>query len=421
MAPRTRSTCASKRTSSTTTRLSCWVALVLVVGMAVAWCVPIRTACAEEAVQKRTVPVPSKSVSTAGSSSADGLSAQACAGVGDVVSYRLAATLPEDLATYKSYSLWFNDQMDDGLSYVENSVHARVLHKDDKSEDINLSITISGQTMRVGSQDVLAVAPGLSPTDVIVVEYDCTVGANAVCGLGVGNANTVTLQYSSSPTQEGLAEHTIKPSAKVYAFQINLHKIAKDNGADLAGARFVVKNAQGMYRTKTGSWATDQAEAQVVSTDESGVAGFAGLGEGTYTLVETTAPTGYSLLTQPVVVTLAASNIQTDERTLTASASGGDAKVVSVDAGTGVATVQVEDPKSDSSNGSNTSNTTTTRNPTTSNSGTTTSTTTTGASGSSLATTADELPAWGGMLVVAVVLVAVGVAGKWQRARPDDV
>ena len=427
MAPRTRDVSASKRTSSTATRLGCWVTLLLFASMALGWCVPGRMAFAENTDQsKRTVPVPTKRVLSANSTSNDDWSAQTCAGVGDVVSYRLEATLPEDLDSYTTYSLWFNDALGDGLAYANDSVHTYVAHKDSKQDDISLSVTIDGQTMRVGDNDIKSLSATLAPSDVVVVEYDCVVRDTAANGLAKGNDNTLTLQYTHSPTQEDLVTQSIRPVAKVYSFQIDLHKVAGDDGSDLAGACFVVQNAQGMYRTASGTWAKEQADAQVVATNSNGVTSFSGLGEGTYTITETTAPAGYALLEQPVAVTLATSNIDSNERTLTASATGSDAKVVAVDAGTGIATVQVEDPKSPKSESPSTPSSETPRqasgsqsNPT---SGNTSSTTTGGAATSRTSTpgTGDRtLVVSGVVLVVAVALIVAGHMRK-QRARSDD-
>ena len=435
MAAQTRNVDVPKRTGSAATRLGSWALLLLVACLVLASFAPIRMAFSQDdPQQKRTVPVPAKSVRTSNADATtagngEGWSAQTCAGTGDMVSYRLEATLPEDLEAFLSYSLWFNDQLDNGLAYVENSVHAYVARKNAKAVDLNLPVTFDGQTMRVGSDNIKALVPDLVPTDVITVEYDCTVRANATLGLKEGNANTLTLQYSNSPTQEGLAEHKVRPTATVYAFQIDLHKVGEGDGASLEGAEFAIQNEQGLYRTASGTWAQDKKDAQLVQTNSSGVASFAGLGEGVYTLTETTAPKGYDLLAKPVVVTLATSDVAASTRTLTASAEGNEAKVVAVDAGTGVATVQVEDPKSklpttptdESLTPTDGSTTNSTNSPTSGNKTTSGTTTNAAASRTSTPTTGDRLPAVGvGVLVVATALVVAGVVVKRKRASSSD-
>ena len=52
------------------------------------------------------------------------------------------------------------------------------------------------------------------------------------------------------------------------------------------------------------SWVATQAEATEVETDTNGRAEFIGLADGTYQLVETAAPAGYTQLTEPIQVVI---------------------------------------------------------------------------------------------------------------------
>ena len=203
-----------------------------------------------------------------------------------------------------------------------------------------------------------------------------------------------------------------------------LYKVDADGGKDLAGACFVLQDEAGQYRTASGAWSASEDDAQVVATNDKGVASFVGLGAGTYTLTEKTAPEGYELLSAPVKVTLAPSDVETSRRTLTATAQGADATVEAVDAATGVAKVRVEDPRT---GGSKTPGNTDSNNARGAGGGAGASGNASGATGTSgtsrtqLATTADPSPAAGTVLAIAAAgLVLAGVAKRRQSASTND-
>ena len=378
---------------------------------------------AADSTEKPEVPTPTKRVAAGSQAAGTSQSSNASAGAGDVVSYCLEAVLPKDLGSFVSYKLWFCDELDKGLEYVPSSVRSYVRHRDGTTASASLDVNIEQNTMRVGSNNVLEAVPGLVPGDVLAVEYDCTVKLDALLGLVEGNQNTLTLQYSRTATTE---EQSVSKVASVYSFGIDLHKVGEPDGTNLAGAGFVVQNDKGEYRASDGTWTASEDNAQVATTNEAGIASFAALGEGTYTLTETVAPQGYELLAEPVEVTLAASDLNASQRTLTATVAGTSATMEAVDGATGVATVTVEDPKSTSSTTPDNDNTPTNRqisngtSPTSSN-GTSTTPASTSATRTQLATTADPAPATSAWVAVAATgLVLVGVAKRRQNASPHD-
>lgn len=433
------------RMGAATTRLGFALAFMLALSMAWSLCVSTRLALADASPtesatgaqeEKRTVPTPSKHVRT--TSSDDSWTTRACTGAGDVVSYRLEADLPSDLASYTSYQLWFFDKLGEGLAYVEDSVQSYVVHADGSTSDVQLTVEFEEQSMRAGSDDVLGAVPGLLSTDKIVVEYDCTVLPGATMGLVGGNQNEVSLRYTRDHDSEGTGT-SVPQTTSVHTLGIELHKMDADDDTPLAGASFTLQNDEGYYRTESGSWTSQASDAQIVITNDKGIATFAGVDAGTYTIAEAKAPDGYEALKAPVSVKLEVTGLGTKQATLTAATTG-DATVTAVDGTSGIATITVENPKSSgeekkpdkdsddkspddkdsggkrnggstSKSGSNTPKSTTTS----------VSSGSSGSSSTSLATTADSLPVVGtGVLVLAMVLVVAGVARRQHGASSGD-
>ena len=429
--------------SATTARLGFVLVFMFALAVTKTLCAPAHAALAEEGhveapssikEEKRTVPTPSKQVRIA--SSDDAWTSRVCAGAGDMVSYRLQASLPSDLASYKGYQLWFDDKLGEGLAYDEGSVRSYVLHADGSSSNVQLVVSFEGQGMRVGADDVLSAVPGLLPTDKVAVEYDCVVLSSASLGLVDGNQNEVLLRYTSNHDYTS-AGTSVPQATSVHALGIELHKVDANDDAALAGAHFTLQNDKGQYRTEAGLWTDQMSEAQVAVTDDEGAATFAGVAAGTYTIAETKAPDGYETIKAPVTVKLEVADLGTAQPTLTATATG-EATVTAVDGASGIATLTVENPKSsgdtktpdkeseDKSSGGRDSGGkrnggSTPKSTTTSGSSEGGSSGSTSSTRSSLATTADTSPIMGtGVLVLAVTMVVAGAASGCSGIESSD-
>ena len=169
------------------------------------------------------------------------------------------------------------------------------------------SVTISknGAALAINTDYTLTTAAGgftlaltpaaraaLKDNDVLVVSYQATLQPNE----NTLNAytNTATLSYGQ--------DKSLSDTADVFSGHITFEK--RDNHSNiLAGAKFVVKNdADDKYAKLNGSghtwafgsWVDNEQQATVITTESNTAAVIVrGLKSGTYTLVETEAPTGY--------------------------------------------------------------------------------------------------------------------------------
>ena len=231
------------------------------------------------------------------------------ADVGETVTYTLTGKVP-DTTGFENYMYKITDTMSDGLTFdgvntILVKVNDAVLSEDHYSKEANgngfvLNIDVMKLQDNVGKE--------------IKVIYTATVNANAVAAV---EENNVTLKYNNNPKE--LTEFTTTPPdiEKVYSTKIIIDKYdAKNDSVKLAGAEFVLQNAEGKYYATASNatiatdakdqwnvvWKENKDDAANVVTDENGVAEFLGLAVGTYKLIETKAPEGYNLLTEEVSV-----------------------------------------------------------------------------------------------------------------------
>lgn len=128
----------------------------------------------------------------------------------------------------------------------------------------------------------------------VVVTYTATVTSDAL--ITDPATNTASLDYGDVPNVVTIPEGG---TPSIYNATVTVIKEDGDHQA-LAGAGFVLKNADGKYYKINGnavSWVNtiDEATELVTTTGDSGnVIKFTGLANGTYTLIENTVPAGYN-------------------------------------------------------------------------------------------------------------------------------
>ena len=220
----------------------------------------------------------------------------ALAQVGSTVYFEVTITKVKGATNYV-----FHDVMDAGLQY-NNDVAVT------PAAVVDNTTTASGDTVTVSfkNDELAKLADG---TD-ITITYSATVTSDALTTDPANN--TATLDYGDGHTTE-------MDQVSVYnaTFTVTKNQPAKEgeegavlNEKDgkyykpLAGAGFVVKNADNKYYKYTAATATASAKIEWVdsiddatenfSTANGSVPAFNGLADGSYTLIEKTVPAGYN-------------------------------------------------------------------------------------------------------------------------------
>lgn len=246
------------------------------------------------------------------------------ASIGDIVEFQIATMIPNHKMYGNQYTFIITDKMADGLEYVDGSIEvvltepgqAPVTLTDD---DVNADIVTSGLADGIDLKVELLKTTEIDQDSVLEIFYQAKVLTTAE----KVNVNTATLTYSNDPNDE-TSKGNVSASANVCVWQTVITKYME--GADgtlsstrIAGAEFqIFKKEGGVVADQPLTFSVvdvDGAEYKKYIYDPAGTEttlktydGSAnadqyaqilifGLGEGTYVVRETKAPTGYFLAT----------------------------------------------------------------------------------------------------------------------------
>ena len=231
---------------------------------------------------KNVVPPVTKVIDGVSTGSFDAAGKNAIAQVGTTVSYTATVTVEKGQHNYV-----FHDKMGTGLTYKNDAAVTGIDAKDYTIKET----PDTGDTLTITFED------GIAEGTVITIKYSATVNSDA---LTVDYANnTASVSYG-----DGNGSSSVPVDPKVYTAGISAVKYdgnnteATDDDEALAGAGFKLKNSENKYYKLVDgvvTWVDAIADGDEHTSDAEGnVPEFTGLGSGTYTLVETTVPSGYN-------------------------------------------------------------------------------------------------------------------------------
>lgn len=228
--------------------------------------------------------------------------------IGDAVPFKLYGTMPSTIGDYEHYRYIFHDTL--GTQFTAPAV-GDVTVKVDGKNAAGATVAIENNEITVTFADIKD-GNTITASSVVTVEYNAVLNKTAQIGLS-GQENAVKLEYSNDSYWDGSGTPTTSktPEDKVIVFTYELDVTKQDGVTNkkLKDAEFNLKNAANKYAKVdengyvTG-WVSTVAEASVLKSDANGLFKVIGLDDGTYTLTETKAPTGYNLLNNPVSLTL---------------------------------------------------------------------------------------------------------------------
>ena len=236
--------------------------------------------------------------------------------IGDTIPFEFLSIVPDMSAYTTPYVYKFTDTMSDGLDF-NNDV---VVYVNDKK----VAATGYAVAVKKNDNDFTVTIPDLDAIsdagDTLRVAFTGKLNKDAVIG-STGKPNEVYLEYSNSPSGEGFGK-TEEDKVIVFTYEFDVNKVDKDK-KPLAGAGFKLFNSD---KTKvaviadgkitgfvdaafdTDGKSTNGTEVTAAELDGKYTAKFAGLDDGTYTLVETTTPAGYNTIEDKQLVISANTN-----------------------------------------------------------------------------------------------------------------
>ena len=228
--------------------------------------------------------------------------------IGDDVPFQLTATLANNIESYKTYSLKFNDTLSKGLDYNNDAVIK--LGDKDVTSYFTPSYDETAKTLTFTCDNIVAF--GAKNSDKIVVEYTAKLNENAVIG-AAGNPNTVYLDFSNNPNNGGEGDRGKTPEDKVivFTYKLTVNKVDKEN-KPLTGAEF------SLFKKVNGKEELVEVKKILSTNAEGTVFGFTGLDDGTYVLRETKTPDGYNSIEDQTFTISAKHDENSDDPKLTA-------------------------------------------------------------------------------------------------------
>lgn len=309
--------------------------------------------------------------------------------IGDVVKYELSSVIP----SYTGYDIAqpprvfkLIDTASKGLTVDASSVKSVKLTKGDKTVTLtsnDYAVSCDSYALVEGQKGYNAEYAGGKVTTIdlsnyvnkavgstsftdgilegatVTVEFEATVNSSAVKA-GVGNPNSVELEYSRTP--DNVSTKIPGPEVpRVYTYEFGILKTDMAGKEALSGAKFAIARVNGNTETfmtqdtKTKVWKnliTGKPDADaadgVFTTADNGKIAMSGLPTGKYHVYEIKAPTGYTNISLPNFTFTIDSTIDTKTNVATVTytkTSDTDGNRVSFGTGDTASTAQVKNAK----------------------------------------------------------------------------
>ncbi len=235
------------------------------------------------------------------------------AAIGETVNFKATVTVATGATNYVLY-----DTMSDGLTFDKN-VTVKVDGEIVDASNYTLTYeNLEDYTFKVEFNN--AYIETLEANTVIEVYYSATLNENAVVA-GEGNPNKVVLKYGDNNEFT-----TNEKETKTYTWKMDVFKFVNEGNGQtpLAGAKFQLLDKEGnalKFTEVTGkdvpTYRYDEAGTiDTITTDKNGKFELIGLDEGTYSLRETEAPSGYNKIND-LDVSITSEYADENETTLT--------------------------------------------------------------------------------------------------------
>lgn len=211
--------------------------------------------------------------------------------VGDNVSFKVTTAIPDYSEAYTKAKFTITDTLSAGLGSV-SSVVVKVDDDTVTASDDTFTQTIENGVITIDFDSDYVLA---NPKADIEVTYNAVVTEDAVSGFNP-NTNDVEVEYTTLPNVDNNGDTptgTTDDSTAHYTFKIDELRKTDEAGEDLSGAVFTLTQ----IADRDGNIAAANQPTWTATSENDGTITFDKLDEGTYTMVETEAPDGYTLNT----------------------------------------------------------------------------------------------------------------------------